>query len=164
VRTGNRETLIDNGFTNSKPMRLSEAFAVPGRHFEECGRIVFSPVRELPDVFVNELRQFTDCFPRPATVFDAMKYTLTLASEGFGIGMHKHNAAMFMLLIGEKKWYMTPGGVLAGDSDTHPGFYREKSSHKCIQRRGDILFVPHDWYHEIFNLAEYTAGIQALPQ
>ncbi len=169
VRTGNRETLIDNGFTNSKPMRLSEAFAVSGGRAEEgraaeCGRIVFSPVRELPDEFVDELRQFTDCFPRSVVGFDGMKYTLTLASEGFGIGMHKHNAAMFMLLIGEKKWYMTPGGDLEGDAETHPGFYREKSSRKCIQRQGDILYVPHDWYHEIFNLSDYTAGIQALPR
>ena len=29
VRTGNRETPIDNGFTNSKPMPLMEVFAVP---------------------------------------------------------------------------------------------------------------------------------------
>ena len=77
--------------------------------------------------------------------------------------VHKHNAAMFMLLLGEKKWYMTSGGDLEGDSETHPGFYREKSSHKCILRQGEILFVPHEWYHEIFNLGVYTAGIQALP-
>jgi len=164
VRTGNRETLIDNGFTNSKPMQLSEVFADSDRRVESCGRIVFSPVGELPEDLVDELRQFIDCFPRPTTEFATMKFTLTLAAEGFGIGMHKHNAAMFMLLVGEKKWYMTPRGDLEGDTETHPGFYREKSSHKCIQRRGDILFVPHDWYHEIFNLAVYTAGIQALPE
>lgn len=157
VRTGNRETLIDNGFTNSKPMPLREVFDSGA----ECGRIVFSPVRELPDEFVDELRLFTDCFPRPTEV-TAMKFTLTLASEGFGIGMHKHNTAMFMLLLGEKKWYMSASGDLEGDSETHPGFYREKSSHKCIQRQGEILFVPHEWYHEIFNLGEYTAGLQAL--
>jgi hypothetical protein len=167
VRTGNRETLIDNGFTNSKPLQLSEVFAVPRGRVESgvgCGRIVFSPVRELPDDFVDELGQFTACFPRPTEEFSTMKFTLTLASEGFGIGMHKHNAAMFMLLLGEKKWYMNSGGDLEGDSETHPGFYREKSSHKCILRRGEILFVPHEWYHEIFNLGEYTAGIQALPE
>ena len=96
------------------------------------------------DDFVDELGQFTACFPRPTEEFSTMKFTLTLASEGFGIGMHKHNAAMFMLLLGEKKWYMTSGGDLEGDSETHPGFYREKSSHKCILRKGEILFVPHE--------------------
>ncbi len=140
---------------------MSEVFAVP--RGAECGRIVFSPVRELPDDFVDELGQFTACFPRPTEEFSTIKFTLTLASEGFGIGMHKHNAAMIMLLLGEKKWYMTSGGDLEGDSETHPGFYREKSSHKCILRKGEILFVPHEW-HEIFNLGEYTAGIQALPE
>mmetsp|Transcript_6579 Transcript_6579/g.11745 ORF Transcript_6579/g.11745 Transcript_6579/m.11745 type:complete len:375 (-) Transcript_6579:184-1308(-) len=165
VRTGNRETLIDNGITNSKPMPLSEALLVPQSGVEnnsECGRIVFSPVKELPDDFAKELKPFTDCFPFCTESPIMKKFTLTLASEGFGIGMHKHNAAMFMLIIGRKKWYMSSSKDLECDSQTHPGFYREKSSHKCIQRQGEVLFVPNDWYHEIFNL-EYTAGIQGLP-
>ncbi|KAL9190278.1 hypothetical protein ACHAXT_007489 [Thalassiosira profunda] len=171
VRTGNRETLIDNGVTNSRPLPLSEALlpANDSNQAEECGTIVFSPVKELPDELARELllllkKQqllFTDCFPTcpkaPMT-----KFTLTIASEGFGIGMHKHNAAMFQLLVGRKKWYMASSEDLGGDTDSHPGFYREKSTHKCIQRAGEVLFVPHDWYHEIFNL-EYTVGIQALP-
>ena len=164
VRTGNRETLIDNGITNSKPMQLAEALLSPNHeNSTECGRIVFSPIRELPDDFSTEMRQFTDCFPSLTDLPEGMqKYTLTIASEGFGIGMHKHNAAMFMLLIGEKKWYMSSSEDLEGDDETHPEFYREKSSHKCIQQQGEILYVPNEWYHEIFNL-EYTAGIQALP-
>mmetsp|Transcript_14598 Transcript_14598/g.31770 ORF Transcript_14598/g.31770 Transcript_14598/m.31770 type:complete len:380 (-) Transcript_14598:246-1385(-) len=165
VRTGNRETLIDNGITNSKPMPLSEALFIPKSGDESslgCGRIVFSPVKELPDEFADEVKQFTACFPC-CTESPMKKFTLTLASEGFGIGIHKHKAAMFMLLAGQKKWYMSSSKDLDGDTETHPGFYREKSSHKCIQQQGEVLFVPNDWYHEIFNL-EYTAGIQALPE
>ena len=45
VRTGNRETLIDNGITNSKPMQL-EAALTSSHTSSECGRIVFSPVCE----------------------------------------------------------------------------------------------------------------------
>jgi len=91
------------------------------------------------------------------------KYTLTLASEGFGIGMHKHKAAIFMLLIGRKKWYMASSDDLRDDdNNTHPAFYQTKSSHKCLQTAGEVLYVPELWYHEIFNLS-YTAGIQALP-
>ena len=160
VRTGNRETLIDNGITNSKPMQLKAALA-SSHTGSECGRIVFSPVKELPNELVRELEQFTNCFPS-CCIESSPKFTLTLASEGFGIGMHKHKAAMFMLLVGEKKWYMCSSNDLEGDTDTHPGFYQEKSSHKCLQKAGEVLFVPNDWYHEIFNL-EYTAGIQALP-
>ncbi|KAL7531954.1 hypothetical protein ACHAWF_003973 [Thalassiosira exigua] len=166
VRTGNRETLIDNGITNSKPMKLAEALRTPrgsGRHGSERGRIVFSPVKELPVEFSEELEKFTDRFPvYPEAPMG--KFTLALASEGFGIGMHKHKAAMFLLVLGRKKWYMASSGDLddADAADTHPGFYRDKSSHKCVQMPGEILFVPDEWYHEIFNL-EYTAGIQALP-
>lgn len=162
VRTGNRETLIDNGITNSKPLPLREALLQPSHAQNiECGTIVFSPVKELSDELAGEMKQFTDLFPSYPNS-PMKKFTLTIASEGFGIGMHKHNAAMFMLLKGRKKWYMASSEGLEGDAETHPGFYREKSSHKCIQEAREVLFVPHDWYHEIFNL-EYTAGVQGLP-
>eukprot|EP01083_Nonionella_stella_P034794 95117_1 len=143
-------------------MALSEALLMPqsgADNISECGCIVFSPVKELPIDFSSCLKPFTDCFPCTESPMD--KFTLTLASDGFGIGMHKHKAAMFMLLIGQKKWYMSSSEDIEGSTETHPGFYREKSSHKCIQKPNEILFVPYEWYHEIFNL-EYTAGIQAL--
>lgn len=168
VRTGNRETLIENGFTNSKPMSLSDALGTSQQNdaiSTECGTIVFSPVKELPDDFITELTPLMHAFPcEDADSPISKKFTLTIASEpGFGIGMHKHNAALFMLLVGKKKWYMTASEDLEGVVDTHPGFYRELSSHKCIQQAGEVLFVPNEWYHEIFNL-EYTVGIQALPE
>jgi hypothetical protein len=87
-------------------------------------------MRELPDKFVDELNQFTNCFPRPSKDFNLMKFTLMLALEEFGIGMHKHNAAVFMLLLGEKKWYITSSEDLEGDSKMHPGLYQEKSLHE----------------------------------
>jgi hypothetical protein len=73
---------------------------------------VFSPVRELLDEVTDKLSQFTNCFPLPSKEFNAMKFTLTIELEEFGIGMHKHNAAMFMLLLGKKKWHMTSSGDL----------------------------------------------------
>ncbi len=165
MHMGSPETLIDNRFTNSKPIPLLEVFAVPQGRVEsgaECERIVSSPVRELPDKFVAELSQFTHCFLQFSKEFNTMKFTLILVSEEIGITMHKHNAAMFMLFLGEKKWYTTSSRNLEGDSEVHPRLHWEKSLHKCILRQGEILFMPHEWYHEIFNLGEYTAGIQAL--
>lgn len=187
VRTGNRDTLVEHGFTNSLPMTLGEAIgesALPSEGGErpESSRMVFSPVRELPGDFQDYLEGFTSAFPEEPdsqpgvgpgfssptchgeNVF-SMQFTLTLANDGFGIGMHKHGPAMFLLVQGRKKWYMAPPSFVCksgDDSPTHPGFYREKSSHKCILHPGELLYVPNDWYHEIFNL-EYTAGIQALP-
>jgi hypothetical protein len=167
VHTGNCEMLIDNGLTNSKPMLSSEVSAVLWGRIErgaECKRIVFSPVRELPDEFVDKLSQFTNCFLRPSEEFNTMKLTLTIASEEFGVGMHKNNAAMCMLLLGKKKCYMTLTRDLEGDSKTHLRLFQKKSLHKCILRQGEILFMLHKWYHEIFNLGEYMASIQALPE
>ncbi len=92
VRTGNRETLIDNGFTNSKPMSLSDALFSSQNDAtnSECGTIVFSPVKELPNGFKTELSPLMNAFPCENGTFPtAKKFTLTIASEGFGIGMHK---------------------------------------------------------------------------
>ena len=100
-------------------------------------------------------------FPPFPNTKSSQKYTLCLANQaGFGIGMHKHNQAFFWLLQGQKKWYMARGDAVTDPS--HPGFYTHKSTHKCLQTAGEILYVPDQWFHEIFNL-EYTAGIQALP-
>ena len=188
VRTGNRNTLIENGFDNSIPMSLGQAMQTNtgdlsvsgGSEYQiqqEYSRIVFSPVKELPDLFKQDLESLLDNFPPFPLVKGAVggdrksqkqKYTLCIAGkEGFGIGFHKHNAAFFMLLEGRKKWYMGDSSSPSLDptktrEPTHPGFYTSKSSHKCIQNPGEVLYVPDQWYHEIFNL-EYTVGIQALP-
>lgn len=165
VRTGNRETLIDNGFVNSKPMRLRDALE---SSTSTCftTTIVFSPVCELPSAFQAHLAPLTASFPSEHEAQGGARvdkrFTLCLApGAGFGIGFHRHNAALFLLLEGEKKWYIGPQST-ENDTPTHPGFYTTKSTHKCIQTAGEILYVPDQWYHEIFNLG-YTAGIQALP-
>lgn len=162
VRTGNRNTLVESGFDNSSPLQLQQAL--------EKGCIVFSPVPELPDAFRSDLQSLLGAFPSFEShennnnndiYNEEQKYTLCVAHDaGFGIGMHKHNQAFFGLVQGTKKWYLAPASFPR--EPTHPAFYTTNSTHKCIQTAGEILYVPDQWYHEIFNL-EYTAGIQALP-
>ena len=152
---------------NSLPLSLIDALSPSGfDDHPECGRIVFSPVNELPPEFQDHLRPLTSALPASVEGDSGQKqdrkFTLTLAREGFGIGFHRHNAAMFMLVVGRKKWYMGPQCVEMYPP-THPDFYSTKRSHKCIQQTGEVLHVPTNWYHEIFNLDPYTAGIQALP-
>lgn len=165
VRTGSRNTLVEHGFGNSRPMKLRDAL-VPGVCVggdPECGRVVFSPVGELPEQLRRDLRPLIDAFPdeHPLGLSRKKKFTLCIGTgEGFGIGFHRHSAAMFMLVAGRKKWYMAPREV-EHDVPTHPGFYTTKSTHKCIQVPGEVLYVPDQWYHEIYNL-EHTRGIQAL--
>ena len=156
VRTGNRNTLIESGFDNSQPLEL-------GKAMETKGCVVFTPTKEMPSDFQKDLQELLDSFPSfPKTDNENQKHTLCIANQaGFGIGMHKHNAAFFFLVKGQKKWYMASSGFVT--EPTHPAFYTTKSTHKCIQQPGEILYVPEQWYHEIFNL-EYTAGFQALPE
>ena len=175
VRTGNRATLAENGFVNSKPMALSTALirSGGGGGHPDCSRIVFSPVKELPEALHEGLAPLIDALGDVSRCKGALpaetgrKFTLCLGREGFGIGFHRHNAAMFLLAVGQKRWYMGSSETVAEATDgmtapTHPGFYRELSTHKVIQRPGELLFVPDRWWHEIFNL-EYTAGAQVLP-
>jgi len=169
VRTGNRNTFVESGISNSLPMALREAMAenVTVGGDRECSRMVFSPVQELPPPFQQHLEPLTAAFPceheAQGRARIQKKFTLCLANEGFGIGFHNHAAAMFLLVVGRKKWYMGPPAT-EQNTPTHPGFYCEKSSHKCIQAAGELLYVPDLWFHEIFNLERYTAGIQALPE
>ena len=259
VRTGNRETLVNNGFHDSKPAALSDAGVVSrtmlwgdstkrnsdsgcgertmGRNETEVetevqadGTIVFNPIHEMPPefrsdsvlgqwlnttdnnendtttserVFPNRLwnavltpkssnendtnveresdetNSETDASEYGRGRQQSTRFTLCMANEGFGIGMHRHGPALFFLTEGRKKWYLSHPGLIddtiakhASDKDasvtasttspTHPGFYRELSTHKCLQEPGELLFVPNRWYHEIYNLASPTIGIQAL--
>ena len=123
-------------------------------------------MKELPDLLRQELELLTGAFPcehlsqgrEPVN----RKFTMCLGAEGFGIGFRRHNAAMFMLVAGRQKWYMGAQSI-GDDTRTHPDFYTTNSSHKCIQQPGEVLYVPDQWYHEIFNL-EHTRGIQVLPE
>lgn len=165
VRTGNRETLIENGFHHSKPQTLQDIF----HSFETCKSMIFTPIKELSESFQKDLIWATK---NENSIFEhilehPIKHTLCLAPhQGFGIGMHKHGPAMFLLVQGRKKWYLSPpkpiDDMINSGAPTHPDFYTSLSSHKCIQKPGEILFVPSGWYHEIFNLDHYTVGIQAL--
>jgi len=156
VKTGNRNTLVHQGFVYSQQMTLGEALDSDATAtWGEFGRIVFNSVKGLPERWQSELAPFVAAFPYGHT-----SYTLTVAGEGFGIGFHRHAAAMFLLCCGRKKWYLGPRET-QDNQPTHPDFYTTKSTHKCIQEPGEILYVPDQWFHEIFNL-EYTAGIQAM--
>jgi len=163
VRTGNRYTLIKNGFNNSLPMLLHQAITKNDAAIGEISKIVFSPVKELPASFQHDLQNIIDAFPSEHGAYGKIdrKFTLCLGNEGFGIGWHRHAAACFFLVAGTKKWYMAPQSC-ENDLPTHPAFYTTKSTHKCLQRPGELLYVPDQWYHEIFNL-EFTVGVQALP-
>ena len=266
VRTGNRETLIENGFYNSKPAILSDVFqnsttsnnkSNNNNNNNNNNTIIFNPIHELPAEFHAEqvlgrwlnnsntpnddtptIRKQQQPFPNSfwklllspsqhntnnndddnvvadndnentvaeiaagaattatATIVaddtDAIKYTLCIANEGFGIGMHNHGPAMFLLTEGIKKWYLAPPdridallvsldddaqdqqqhqqqqddvvqSKLQPKSKTHPMFYQELSTHKCLQTLGELLYVPNLWYHEIYNLQSPTIGLQGL--
>merc|ERR1712176_280088 len=90
------------------------------------------PRREFPNRLWNTILDPPK--PEGEQYRDALKFTLCMANEGFGIGMHKHGPALFFLTEGRKKWYLShPTSIeerMASQEPTHPGFYRDLSTHK----------------------------------
>ena len=43
-----------------------------------------------------------------------------------------------------------------------PGSEHAHLAHVCIQRAGDIIYVPHMWAHGVLNLAENTGYAEEL--
>ena len=108
---------------------------------------------------------------------------LTLGPAGTGYPMHSHNASWNLLLTGKKKWYLiAPGQARHIDDDDNTDFksgkgaynYHIKSTtewlrdkapklrstgilHEVMQYPGDVLIIPHDWYHATLNLADTIA-------
>ena len=118
--------------------------ALRGPTEREFPTVVFSPVKRLPSALRTDLAPLLDSIPLaalPNIGAQLARHTLVAARSGFGAGFHWHNASSFLLTEGAKKWYMGPHGV-RHHKPTHPAFYTSLSTHKCLQRPGELLYIP----------------------
>jgi hypothetical protein len=89
---------------------------------------------------------------------------LYLGPRGSGSAMHRDfigSAAWNVLFVGEKVWRFYPPNqrsqVYAGEVDAfRPDCVRfplfsEAEGLSCVQRPGDIIFTPSDWWHQVRN-------------
>jgi hypothetical protein len=78
-----------------------------------------------------------------------------------GVTFHQHTAAWNALLFGYKRWFLLPPFHFSG-STTLPMHewaraHRERFAgdlHECVQRPGEVLFVPQHWYHAVLNVSD----------
>jgi hypothetical protein len=75
--------------------------------------------------------------------------------------MHAHNAAWNALIYGEKIWTVHPPSRSFNEVLGDDGRYRgaQAAPHtfdplRCVQRAGDILFLPKMWAHSVENVRE----------
>eukprot|EP00928_Gymnodinium_smaydae_P066098 TRINITY_DN49156_c0_g1_i1.p1 TRINITY_DN49156_c0_g1~~TRINITY_DN49156_c0_g1_i1.p1 ORF type:complete len:500 (-),score=64.64 TRINITY_DN49156_c0_g1_i1:58-1500(-) len=97
---------------------------------------------------------------------------LNVGGPGVGAHLHFHTSTWARLLYGEKYWILSPLVNLP-----EPGFNpldripqirklarAAGGTHswlECVQKPGDLLYIPEGWYHAVSNLGETLAvGVQ----
>lgn len=88
-----------------------------------------------------------------------------LGPPGSGTPFHSHTHAASALIHGRKEWYLTPPTELL-TSRVHPRewsqqvlpFLNETAAPlHCVQRPGDVLYIPDYWSHSVLNLEDTVA-------
>jgi hypothetical protein len=92
-----------------------------------------------------------------------------IGKTGSGIGLHQHQDAWNQLLLGRKRWTVypgDPGGVPPAASynpsrphlrwlrDVYPSLPADARPLECVQRPGDVVYVPSGWYHATVNIGD----------
>ncbi|CAM9626042.1 unnamed protein product [Phaeothamnion confervicola] len=95
---------------------------------------------------------------------DSMHYFLGSARSG--APLHVHSDAANFVLMGSKRWWVVPPRA-AEFSTKHihrwlvedfPRIPAAKRPLECVQRAGDLVYVPFDWGHGAINLEDATFG------
>jgi len=125
---------------------------------------------------------FSDLLERPPSVAlspsdPAAPIIFAIGKTGSGIGLHQHQDAWNQVLLGMKRWTIypgDPGGVppSAGYNPTephlrwletvYPTLESDAKPLECLQRPGDIVYVPSGWIHATINIGDTAAIAQRV--
>jgi len=90
---------------------------------------------------------------------------LLIGPSGSGTPLHAHGPSANTLLHGRKAWHLYPPAAMQASSTAA----REWAVHdlhmlpsdaeplQCLQRPGDVMFVPEHWSHAVLNLEDTVA-------
>lgn len=86
--------------------------------------------------------------------------------KGSGAPFHIHADAINAAVSGEKRWFVfTPGKTLYSRKtikrwveEDYPSLKEEDRPLECVQKKGDVVYVPLDWGHAVLNVEENTFG------
>ena len=85
--------------------------------------------------------------------------------------MHRHTSAWNGLVFGRKRWFLLPPSTVSqwtSDEKSIQRWYRfrrPKYRHapfECVQRAGDLLYVPAGWLHGVINLQDTVAIVKEI--
>eukprot|EP00117_Sycon_ciliatum_P001087 scpid67535/ scgid6900/ JmjC domain-containing protein 8; Jumonji domain-containing protein 8 len=100
---------------------------------------------------------------------------LFLGSSKSGVTFHRHADAWNGVVFGLKRWFIyppeltPPGGVWPGFSQlgwlrlVYPNLTEDKLPMECVQRPGEVLYLPESFYHGTLNIGDTVAiGVQSV--
>jgi len=111
---------------------------------------------------------------------------LTVGRDLQGLTFHRHNAAWNVVVFGSKRWILYDAERIAGNKTrlkrmtrdvnnpvqlTSPNWIRKlyhmdermdeirNHGHDCVQRAGEMLYVPRGWAHMVVNIGDTVAVV-----
>ncbi|KAL5013196.1 hypothetical protein ScPMuIL_007466 [Solemya velum] len=92
-----------------------------------------------------------------------------LGASRSGVSFHNHGDGWNGVIYGQKRWFIylkdkaPPGGIYPGFTQTewhqkvYPNLTDDKKPLECIQRAGELLYLPEGAYHSTLNLGDTIA-------
>ena len=104
------------------------------------------------------------------TRFTLNNFQMNLGAPRSGTSIHFHYTTLNAALYGSKLWLLFPPADSFYSTSHAYNWYKKHSHHpkmlKCVQRGGDILFLPDLWAHGVVYQSEsvavaylYTGGL-----
>lgn len=93
-----------------------------------------------------------------SSVLAQHSFQFYLGGPKTGAPNHYHSHAINVLLYGAKRWFLTPPRNADYSSLAPVEFLEQEVPHRqhsmvqCVQRTGEIMYVPADWGHAIVNV------------
>ena len=105
--------------------------------------------------------------------------TLSIGGPSKGLPPHVHTAAWLAVVVGRKSWTFLPPDAFSRSMDPDLYFEAALRSHnkwsdglikrlrkvglrQCVQHPGEVIMIPHLWWHSTFNIDEvFALGSQA---
>ena len=103
-------------------------------------------------------------FPFIAEKTSDLTWQVFFGGDGSGATYHWHEAAFNILYVGTKEWKVAPPlyrGWSGMTAEKASNALDENISLSCIQRAGDLLYIPTYWGHNTFNHG-FTIGAAAI--
>jgi len=99
-------------------------------------------------------------FPATDRISGAAYHLLSVGPSRSGLPPHAHGETWLALVVGRKRWFLAAPGAPIPDT-VHPLSsaidWAEVLEGGCLQRPGDVVYVPRGWTHATLNIGDAVA-------